>query len=201
MACIAGQAVTAQNILPGDLLFQVAGESSFSYAISASTASSNSLQFVHVAMVVSSEGNEIRVIEADPENGVQVTSLDSFLVRSPQINGHPGVVVKRITVGYPVETAINVALSHLREPYDWWYLPDNGKMYCSELIYESCRGFDGQPLFDAKPMNFRNPDGSIPEFWQELYATLGVPVPEGVPGTNPNDLSRSPLLSEVFKFF
>ncbi|MCH5325636.1 MAG: hypothetical protein J1E29_00345, partial [Duncaniella sp.] len=77
------------------------------------------------------------------------------------------------------------------------FLPDNDKMYCSELVYESYLTESGAHIFEAAPMNFRAADGSMPQFWLELYAELGVPVPEGIPGTNPNDLSKSPLLKIV----
>ncbi len=50
-------------------------------------------------------------------------------------------------------------------------------------------------------MNFRAADGSMPPFWNELFAKLGEEIPEGLPGTNPNDMSRDTLLTEVFRWF
>ena len=73
-------------------------------------------------------------------------------------------------------------------------MPDNGAMYCSELVYECYLMCDGQHLFEAKPMNWRDKEGNLPQYWQEHFEKLGMPVPEGVPGTNPTDLSRSPQL-------
>ena len=70
-------------------------------------------------------------------------------------------------------------------------------MYCSELIYESYRDFDGNRIFQARPMNFRDPDGNLPTFWEELFAKLNMEVPEGVEGTNPNDLSKDPRLQDI----
>jgi hypothetical protein len=52
-------------------------------------------------------------------------------------------------------------------------------------------------LFESKPMNWRDKEGRLPEYWQKHFAELGMPVPEGVPGTNPTDLSRSPLLRKL----
>ena len=60
---------------------------------------------------------------------------------------------------------------------------------------------DGAPIFTARPMNFRAADGTLPRYWEELFARLGEPVPEGVPGTNPNDLSHEEALYEVFRWF
>ena len=50
-------------------------------------------------------------------------------------------------------------------------------------------------------MNFRAADGHMPAFWTELFDRLGEPIPEGIPGTNPNDLAKEPVLQEVWRFF
>ena len=47
-------------------------------------------------------------------------------------------------------------------------------------------------------MNFLAPDGSMPPYWTTLFEELGMPVPQGVPGTNPQDMSASSLLETVF---
>ena len=46
-------------------------------------------------------------------------------------------------------------------------------------------------------MNWRDKEGILPEYWIKHFEKLGVPVPEGVPGTNPTDLARSPLLHKL----
>ena len=46
-------------------------------------------------------------------------------------------------------------------------------------------------------MNWRDKERNLPQYWQEHFKKLGMPVPEGVPGTNPTDLSRSPQLHRV----
>lgn len=50
-------------------------------------------------------------------------------------------------------------------------------------------------------MNFRAEDGTLPQFWTELFARRGESVPEGVPGTNPNDMSQERTLREVYRWF
>ena len=50
-------------------------------------------------------------------------------------------------------------------------------------------------------MNFRAADGTMPAFWTELFEKLGEPIPEGVPGTNPNDMAREGVLTEVGRYF
>ena len=74
-------------------------------------------------------------------------------------------------------------------------------MYCSELVYESYLGENGTPLFCARPMNFRTADGTLPCFWAELFEQLGESVPEGIPGTNPNDMAKEKILKEVHRYF
>lgn len=181
-------------LMPGDLLFQTEGNSEFSEAISSATASSDSVRFVHVAMVCEVTDSCTYILEADPQEGVRKTTLDEFTAHSPEYNGKPGVVIMRLEEDFQIGETLRRAESFIGQPYDWWYLPDNGKIYCSELIYESYITNEGNRIFEAAPMNFRAPDGSMPEFWIKLYDELGVAVPEGLPGTNPNDLSKHPHL-------
>lgn len=185
----------------GDLLFVSSGKSEFSDAISISTASEDSLKFVHVAMVLENSDSICKIIEASPSHGVRIIDLNEFLAECPLINNKPGIIAKRLITEFSVDSVIARAKSHLGEPYDWWYLPDNNKMYCSELIYESFIDDDGHHIFQSQPMNFRDKDGNMPDFWQNLFEGLGEPIPEGLPGTNPSDLSKSLNLIEVYRFF
>lgn len=75
------------------------------------------------------------------------------------------------------------------------------EFHCSELVWESYRAENGTPLFTARPMNFRAADGTLPQFWADLFDQLGEQVPEGLPGTNPNDMAREELLEEVHRYF
>lgn len=190
------------DLQKGDLLFVSKGNSDFSEAISSATHDIGYPDdFVHVAIYYLSSDSIPSVIEASPEYGVRTISLQDFKkdINREGKNEH-GVVVKRLSTEFHIDYAIDRAMTFIGQPYDWHYLPDNGMMYCSELIYESFVSDDGYHFFTSQPMNFRNPDGSMPEFWTELYKTLGVDVPEGIPGTNPNDLSRDPRLIEVARF-
>lgn len=184
----------------GDLLFEVAADSDFSQAITQATAHHDTLKFSHVAIVEMWRDTPY-VLEAAPRMGVVRTPLKKFLQGAHRISDKPGVVVMRLAKPFSMEQVILRAKSHIGEAYDWHFRPDNGKMYCSELVYESFRDEDGKPIFSAKPMNFRDEDGHLPAFWVELFERLGEPVPEGVPGTNPNDLAKDTLLNEVWRFF
>lgn len=185
----------------GDLLFQIEGTSDFSAAITEATAQHDSLKFAHVAIVALDDNGKPYIIEASSEYGVTRTEWEDFLTKSRSINDKPGVVVMRINTDFPAEEAINRAKSHIGEEYDWSYRPDNGKMYCSELVYDCFLDRKGEHLFTANPMNFRNEGGEIPAFWTALFEGLGETIPEGVPGTNPNDMAKSNILTEVHRYF
>lgn len=184
----------------GDLLFQTAAASDFAQAIVDATAQGAPIKFSHVAIVAMEDGKPY-VIDASSRKGVARKEWDEFISSSPTVDGKPSIVVKRVNIDFPVREAVARAERHIGEEYDWSYLPDNGKMYCSELVYECYRREDGTPLFTARPMNFRDADGNMPAFWSELFEKLGEPIPEGVSGTNPNDMSAEPVLTEVYRFF
>jgi uncharacterized protein YycO len=177
-------------LLPGDLLFQSSSGSAVADAIEAVTDGVDGRDFSHVGMVVK-HGDSLAIIEAI-SSGVQLTGITAFHLRSSD------VMVGRITPEHRVlaERAANEAMAYLGMPYDKAYLPDNGMLYCSELVslaYQSANA--GEPVFDQEPMSFKDPaTGEYLATWVEHYAKLGVPIPEGVPGCNPGGLSRSPIL-------
>lgn len=200
--CVLITACRSKAFIPrqGDLLFCVAEQSAYSNAIIDATAQHEPLKFDHVAIVIYYSGIPY-VIEASSKKGVIKSTLEQFLSSATDINGKPGVVVKRINTYFPLTQMVTNAESHLGEAYDWSYKPDNGKMYCSELIYVCYNDSLGMPLFEAKPMNFRDINGKIPQFWINLFQSLGEDIPEGVSGTNPNDISKSSILTEVYRYF
>ena len=96
-----------------------------------------------------------------------------------------------------ISEASKYAKSVLGVPYDDPFILDNGKLYCSELLYECFKEFH---IFDSilKPMTFKasNSDSFLPA-WVEYYEKLGLPIPEGKLGLNPVSLSRSPKLLKL----
>lgn len=184
----------------GDLLFQVGAESDMSGAISAATGTGKALDFTHVGIALSHAGAD-SVLEATSDGGVQIVPLGEFLDRSARLNARPIVVVKRLRDTTGIAGSVKRARGYIGQPYDYSFRPDNGRMYCSELIWESYRDAAGERIFEARPMNFRAADGSMPVFWIQLFERLGEPIPEGVPGTNPNDMAREAVLEEVGRFF
>lgn len=176
----------------GDLIFEIATDNEMSSAISEATAQTDSIKFTHVGIIdIDSIGNVV-VIEATGKYGVVITPLDSFMHKAKA-----GAVVKRLNIQYPIDKTILRAKSYLGRGYDWWYMPDNEEIYCSELVEKSYLMADGTPIFSTIPMNFRDAEGNMPQFWTDLFKQLGAPIPEGAPGTNPTQISNFQLLNHV----
>lgn len=179
------------HLQTGDLIFLIpTGDSqgSMDEAISAATG-----EITHVAIVDVDESGGVSVIDATPRRGVSRYSLDTFISDNPLTE----FVVKRLRDTSGVSRFVGNARGFIGEAYDMAFMPDNGAMYCSELVREAYRTEDGSYLFDAPPMNFKDKDGHMPAFWEQSFERLGVSVPQGIPGTNPQDMSLSPLLETV----
>ena len=155
-------------------------------AISASTG-----EYTHVALVERDSADDVWVIEASPKYGVQRISYKQF-ERNNRLGFGGNIDIYRLTTSFDTAAVIARAKSLVGKPYDDAFLPDNDAYYCSELIQVAFGG-----IFSSKPMNWRDADGNLPEYWIKHFEELGVPVPESVPGTNPTDMSRSPLLKKL----
>ena len=191
LALLAGACKPAgKGLQTGDLLFVgTRGESgSMDEAIVSATGS-----LTHVAIIeVDAAGNQW-VIDATPRRGVSRYPLDSLVHDNPEAV----FLVKRLRDTTGVSLYVDNAHAFLGEPYDLTFLPGNGAHYCSELVFDAYCRPDGSPLFEANPMNFLAPDGTMPAYWESLFEGLGMPVPQDTLGTNPQDLSSSPLLETV----
>ena len=166
----------------GDLLFvsAPADAGQMEGAIVAATGN-----IVHVAIVEKALDGTIRVIDATPKRGVDRHPLDTLKADVPEAEGYTYLYAR------PKERSVRYVMQAKRfigQPYDQTFLPDNGAMYCSELVRDSYRRPDGTYLFSDKPMNFRAPDGTFPQWWVEHFAALGMPVPQDTLGTNPQDM-------------
>ncbi len=193
----------------GDLLFQC-GTGTMTEAIVDATGRSERLNFTHVGIVLHARtsGSYPRqgcatdsVLEATTEGGVRIVPLEKFLARSARIDDRPAIVAMRLRDTTGVAASVARARKALGASYDYSFRPDNGRYYCSELVYETYLRPDGTHCFTARPMNFRASDGTMPRYWQELFERLGEPIPEGLPGTNPNDLSQESSLYEIRRWF
>jgi len=168
-----------EHLHSGDLLF-VSDTTGMGLAVKASTGN-----YTHVAMIERA-GDSVFIIDATREHGVARRPIEqTFADKMP-------VDVYQLTISFDTVAVVARAKSLIGKPYDDAFLPDNDAYYCSELIQVA---FD--TLFPSKPMNWRDKDGNLPEYWIKHFNKLGMPVPEGLPGTNPTDLSHLQLLKRL----
>ena len=169
----------------GDLIFFTGGSSSMDDAISSSTGDG----FVHVAIVEVDSEDTAWLIDATPRKGVSREKMETKLLEEKG-----KAVLMRLKDSTGVTASVQRAKGLIGSPYDFAFLPDNDAYYCSELVYECFLRPDGSHIFSSQPMNFLDSEGNLPEYWKELFEKMQMDVPQGLPGTNPEDLSRSTTL-------
>jgi len=177
----------------GDILFQNLNCGEMCDAIEAVTTGIDGKDFSHCALVVN-VNDTLKVIEAIGDK-VQVNSLKDFFARSADTSK-----IKNLTVGrlkYQYENLIPKATlklhQHIGQPYDNEFILNNGKWYCSELIYEVFKTANGnKDFFELAPMTFKDPKTqSFFPIWITYYKELNKEIPEGQKGINPGQISRS----------
>lgn len=189
------------EIFHGDLLFCVEEPSGdgLSDAIANVTEGIDGSQVVHVGIACQQNGR-MMVLEATPSHGVWLTPIDKFFEEAEYDDeGNPCVFVGRLRDTLGLAESVQRAKQFIGLPYDTLYAPDDKQIYCSELVQLSYLRPDGTPIFRTRPMSFSDSSGDIAPYWKKLYAERGIPVPEGMPGTNPGDLSRDSLTLWIIK--
>lgn len=164
------------DVLDGDLLFCIADEDN---EITDVTQGIDGMKIEHVGIYYNKS-----VIEATKSKGVCVTPIDSFI----RHNGGRVIVgrVESADIGLSIENA----LKYKGLPYDTLFMPNDRAMYCSELVQKSYVRSDSTLIFSPIPMSFHDDSGNITPFWTDFYKQRGMEVPEGMPGSNPGELSR-----------
>ncbi|MFD0988535.1 YiiX/YebB-like N1pC/P60 family cysteine hydrolase [Mariniflexile jejuense] len=171
----------------GDLMFQSINCGPLCDAINQVTEGYRGLDFNHMGMVVIKDNN-VYVLEASGSE-VKLTNYDDF-VKKTNLPLYVGRLKKRYQALIP--KAITFGLQQLGKPYDEAYIYDNGKYYCSELIYDCFLEANGTPLFKLYPMTYKSPGADIYfEVWESYFKALGMDVPEGELGCNPGGISKS----------
>lgn len=182
------QAIALRN---GDLLFGHAACGSLCQAIISVTPSYKGIPLSHVG-IYAKINNKPMVIEAIG-NGVVLTSLDSFFTRM-----HNMVLVGQPKVAKPIfrKQIVKYALLQIGTPYDVEFLMNNGKYYCSELVYDAYMAANNHiPYFELQPMNYKNKNSDVfNSEWVEYFRNINIEIPEGLPGCNPGALSLAPQL-------
>lgn len=172
--------INRTNLCEGDLLFCAKEASN---PITKVTQGVSGMKIDHVG-IVHKQANKTYALEAI-HKGVTLTPRDSFMARRET------VVAARLCDTLGVAQSVERALSFLGRPYDFNFMPSDSAFYCSELVQKNYRYSDGQLVFKPIAMSFHDKTGKITDYWKEYYGRQGLTVPEGEPGSNPGDLSRS----------
>jgi hypothetical protein len=202
LCCLSGiytskaQEVQLPKLQSGDLLFQNLDCGPLCNAIEAVTEGFNHHDFSHIGLVYVRQ-DSIYIIEAIGKN-VHLTPLDIFIQRS----ANP-IYTGRVKKQYSkmVKGAVEFALQQCGTTYDDVFIYNNGKYYCSELIYDAFKKANNdKPFFELEPMTFKIPGKeSFFPAWIDYYQKLGIAIPEGEPGINPGGISRSNKLDIISK--
>jgi hypothetical protein len=194
--CVNAQ--TSFYLQNGDLIFQEACNGGMNSAIKAATEGINGYNFTHVGIVEKQSNGQYYVIEATHPK-VKITPLQAYL--HPKNKCAPRSVVGRLKPPYQslIPPALTQAKLKVGKKYDDAFDINNDQYYCSELIYQIFKEANhGQDVFTLRSMTFKSKDtGEFPAYWKEHFKKMGLPIPEGQPGNNPGDMSRSELLDIV----
>ena len=177
----------------GDILFQSMNCGPLCDAINEVTEGYQGKDFSHLGMVYI-KNDSVFVIEAAGK-AVKITSYETFKTYTTE-----EMFVGRLKRKYRkyIPEAISFSLQQVGVPYDDEYLYNNGKYYCSELIYDAFLHAYKKPLFDLYPMTFKSPKSNeYFEVWADYYENLKMEIPEGQLGCNPGGISTSDKLKII----
>lgn len=181
------------SLRTGDLLFCNSTSGELSKAIDQATQTGKETHFDHVG-IVEIQNDTVWVLHAAPKKGVCRETIGQFLTPEKE---EVTATVYRLKDEYSkaIPTAIQKAHSLIGQPYNFSYIFSDQGYYCSEYIYEL---FAADSIFTLNPMTFKNPQtGQFLAGWVDHYKKLGIPIPEGEPGCNPNGIAASEKLERV----
>lgn len=197
VASVAGCGRTGRPALrTGDLVF-VNIPADYDLELGSTSGTADKIM-IHVA-ILDVSGDSVSIIDATIKRGVARYPLDTFLHDFTLRDGSlPTFEIKRPSVSArEASEFVDNAKEYLGLPYDVSFLPDNGAMYCSELVYNSYVTSDGKHLFSETPISFLDAGGRLPVYWKQLFGLLGKEVPQGVIGTIPQTMSEDSVLKHV----
>lgn len=181
------------DLQTGDLLFCSSTSGALSKAIDQATQTGKETHFDHIG-IVEIQNDTVWVLHAAPGKGVCRETIREFLTSEKETIT---ATAYRLKVNYlkTIPTAILKAHSLLGQHYNYSYILKDQGYYCSEYIYEV---FAADSIFALNPMTFKNPQtGQFITGWINHYQKLGIPIPEGEPGCNPNGMAASEKLEII----
>lgn len=177
------------NLRRWDLIFQEAGNDTFSIAIKKVTPSFKGHSFNHVGIIIDST-NTWYVLEAISK-GVVLTPFEEFIKRT----SIDSIFIGKINVAFQ-EPDLKFISNILGKKYDYYFDLYNDLYYCSEIVYLLYKTPEGKPLFELMPMTFVDTTtGKVFQIWENYFKSLNIEIPEGEPGINPGSIANSPCIS------
>lgn len=183
------------KLLSGDLLFREKSSGNISEAIDKVTQTSGATHFSHVGLVEATDAG-VMVLHASPKGGTCIVSLEEFIHPEGEL---VTVIAYRLKKEWQkaIPAAIENAHSMLGKSYNFSYILSDTAHYCSEFVYLA---FAADSVFKLEPMTFKDPaTRDFAAAWVEYYQKMGIEIPEGKPGCNPNGLAASNRLERLGK--
>jgi len=175
----------------GDLIFVGAEKENLSGAINRVTQTRSHLAFDHVGIIERIQ-DSIFILHASPGKGCARESLPAYLKKAQHTQTKFEIFRLHENFQYSITAALQTAKPLLGQAYNWSYIANDTSLYCSDFIE---RIFRKDAIFDLEPMTFINPaTNKIDSYWLNFYTKLGLEVPEGQLGCNPNGLAASDKL-------
>ncbi len=189
MACNKSEYSPLQN---GDLLFLSYSNGELSGAIDEVTQTQKATHYAHMALVQIS-GRDTFVFHASSKKGVVKEKIASFI--KDESASQIDIYRLKETLQINFSKAFVEAEKHVGLPYNSAYLWVDTTYYCSQFIYAI---FESDSIFQLDPMTFKDPTtGEFHPDWIKHYEKLGLPIPEGDPGCNPNGMAASKNLQFI----
>ena len=172
------------GVATGTLIF-VKDTAGMGQAVAATTG-----KYTHVGIVICTDSGEY-VYEALPKRGVICRPLKEWSNgRNAASKEDELIVMRRPSVAFDTVRLLRSLKGFVGTPYDDYFMPNNGRLYCSELVYECYFDKEGNHIFEARPMNFNASNGKPHPYWVKHFKRIAATVPQGVPGTNPSDIFK-----------
>ena len=176
------------EIKDGDLLFIAEKSGDLSESINRVTQTQMKTNYSHVALI-QVRSDSIWVWESAPAHGIRKIGFDQFI-------GEQDAEIHRYRLkkeyAKSIEKAWDVAERMLGKSYNFTYILSDTCYYCSDFVY---RLLAHDSIFGLEPMTFIDPRTEKPDSgWVKHYEKLGIEIPEGALGCNPNGLAASDKL-------
>ena len=184
------------DIKSGDIVFRGSQGSNLSEAINDVTQTAKSTNYTHIGICDVIDGSVV-VYHSDLDKGVVKEPLELFISSEDTVRYNVDLYRIKNIEPKQIENAISIAKSLIGNPYNTTYILEDKGYYCSEYIYEL---FKKDSVFKLEPMSFKDSEtNTFHKGWIAHYKNLGIAIPEGKLGCNPNGMASSNILKFIKK--